>query len=54
MAVKKVEARPKIKPIIPYSASDSILLVGEGVFQLIARSDWNSQNSQATSPSLTH
>jgi hypothetical protein len=32
MAIKKVDARPKAKPIIPYSASDSILLVGEGMF----------------------
>jgi hypothetical protein len=31
MTVKKVDARPKRKPIVPYSTSDSILLVGEGL-----------------------
>jgi hypothetical protein len=36
MAVKKVDARPKGKPIVPYSTSDSILLVGGGLLQFIA------------------
>ena len=35
-AVKKVDARPKGKPIVPYSTSDSILLVGEGLFRFRA------------------
>jgi len=30
--LKKAGARPKPRPVIPYSTSDSILLVGEGVF----------------------
>lgn len=32
VSVKKAQAQPKARPVIPYTPSDTILLVGEGLF----------------------